>query len=256
MYYFICIYISHCFIFKLISLPHLFREIEFRLHFGCRDSTISGTDSDDNCNDSPTLIDQGVRLEVRSQVLDSSNIWFPIRYYTPSRVVPSTYLSLVVLNSSNITVRAQASIYNSTFPLLHVNSNQTLLIREYICGPLVQNFTELIQLRCAQVQLRLMQRFGRRANSDDEATWFLNDINTRFWNGENFLPVLHQNFSRIPDDDIRLGNVTSDPYGLEIGEVLLFSGITMSDTNRRSVILRMLGNGNLESCEDQGNSKL
>ena len=106
------------------------------------------------------------------------------------------------------------------------------------------------------MQLRLMQRFGKIADSNDEATWFLNDINTRFWNGKFFLPVLHQNFSRIPDDDIRLGNVTSDPYGLDIGDVLLFSGIEESGTTRRSVILRMIGNGNTESCGDQGNSKL
>ena len=106
------------------------------------------------------------------------------------------------------------------------------------------------------MQLRLMQRFGRRANSDDEATWFLDDINIRFWNGENFLPVLHQNFSRMPAYDILLGDVTSDPYGLDIGDVLLFSGIKESETTRRSVSLRMIGNGNPESCEDQGSSKL
>ena len=239
---------------NLLPFHTLFREIEFMLYFGRRNCTMSNGGYE--CNDYQILIDQGVRFEVRSRMLNSSNDWFPIRYYTPSLVVPSTYPSLVVLDSSNITVTAQAANYNSSLPLLHVNSTQMLLIWEYICGPLVQNFAELIQLRYTQVQLRLMQRFGRGANRENEATWFLDDINIRFWNGEYFFPAMHQNFSRILDNDIRLGNVTRDPYGLEIGEVLLFSGIANAEFNRRSVILRLIGNGKPESCEDQGNSKL
>ena len=189
--------------FSLTSYPAISREIEFNLNF--------------ECDQAPEYIDQGVRLEVRlqSESLNSSTIWFPIRYYTPRLEVPSEYESLVELESSMTSVRAQEDLYNTSLPLMVVSSgiSQFITIREYICGQIVQNLTEDMEL-----ELRWVQRFGRRANVTTEATWFLDDINIKIWNGESFL-VLSEDFNNdqlmlIKPYTVQLAVITMQRCGL------------------------------------------
>ena len=146
------------------------------------------------CDRSPEYMDQGVRLEVRLQLerWNSSTTWFPIRYYTETLVVPSEYESLVELDSSMTSVRAQEDLYNTSLPLMVVSTDiyKFLTIQEYICGDVVQNLTDDMQL-----ELRWVQRYGRRAKVEAEATWFLDDINIRIWNGTSFLQVLSEDFN-------------------------------------------------------------
>ena len=117
--------------------------------------------------------------------------WFPIRYYTPSLDIPSEYTSLVELEPSHNYVNAQSILYSSSFPVLLVNSYESVHIREYICEKSLQNFENL------QLNLRWMQRFGRSSSSNNDATWILDDIKISIWNGACFLQVLKEDFSGI-----------------------------------------------------------
>ena len=176
------------------TFPTIFsREIEFKLKFGCYP---------------PNTIDQGVRLEIRSNDTSSimTNNWLPIRYYTPSLVEPINYDSFVHLDSSQDSVTAQSVRYNSSLPLLFVNSSKAITIREYICGKLLQSVSEDIYL-----ELRWMQRFGRRSEIND-ATWILDDIKIRMWNGVCFIQVLNEDFSRTQE-------IISGSYTLKGAEV-------------------------------------
>ena len=147
-----------------------FREIEFKLKFGCSP---------------PTLLDQGVRLEFRTSFnnLHNSN-WSPIKYYATSTDTP-TGNNIVNLEPSGDLVMAEGSLY----PLQIINPSQPVLIREYICVSPVQTFTEGIQL-----ELRWMQFSGMEFKNKKE-DWILDDINIRIWNGICFLQVLSEDFN-------------------------------------------------------------
>ena len=130
---------------------------------------------------------------MQSAILNSSTTWFPIRCYTQSLEAPSKYESLVELDSSMTSVRALEDLYNTSLPLMAVSSgiSQFIPIREYICGQIVKRLTNDMQL-----ELRWLQRYGRRAKANREATWYLDDINIRIWNGTSFFQVLSEDFNR------------------------------------------------------------
>ena len=186
-------------LFSLICYHAISREIEFKLN--------------SDCEQRPEYIDQGVRLEIRLQSanLNSRSTWFPIRYYTPSLVVPSEYESLVEFDSSMTSVRAQGDLYNTSFPLMVVSSGiaQFLTIREYLCGQIVQNLTEDMEL-----EWRWVQRYGKAADMVTEATWFLDDINIRIWNGTSFLQVLSEDFN---NDQLILNEL----YTVQLAEITM-----------------------------------
>ena len=205
------------------------REIEFKLKFGCMP---------------PTLIDQGVRLEVRLLPTSSSttSIWFPIRYYTPSLVMPNDYRSFVDLNSSKSSVMAAALWYNSSFPLLLINTSESIHITEYFCG---HNFREYMRL-----ELRWMQRFGSSAEYN-YSTWMLDDINIRIWNGTCFLQLLSQNFSSRDSMSYNqlLGEVQAPSCGTPgSGNVLHFIGRNKGIRTRRSINIKTTLNYISRSC--------
>ena len=170
---------NYCHLHRYQEVPFLFpcSEIEFKLRFGCN---------------APTHIDQGIRLEIFDVT------WNPIRFYTPS-LVAATKPSLVTLLPNN-SVRANASSYISAIPLAQVNTTDTVTVREYACGSFVS------QIRNGEeVRLRWMQRY--RTNADDRlaATWFLDDIRVRVWNGDCFVPLFAKEFATIDSlitDDI------------------------------------------------------
>lgn len=214
-------------------------------------------------------IDQGVRLEVRliSSSSGPTTDWFPVRYYTPSLEEPDDYDSFVALDSSDKSVTAKGPGYDSSFPLIHVTSTNFVRIREYICGQLVQNFTD-----DGQVELRWMQRFGENSR-DSDATWILDDINVTFWNGTCFLQVLHEDFS---GDELTIANAydvelaeTEEPTcDVTNGKALVFrhrttrSGMSGGRTgDRTGITTRSLSvvihrNDISETCEERDYSKL
>ena len=98
--------------------------------------------------------------------------------------------------------------------------SQFIPIREYICGQIVQNLTNDMQL-----EMCWMQRFGRRALAATEATWFLDDINIWIWNGTSLLQVLSEDFNRD-----RL--VLNETYSMQLGVITMQRcglGVTPSD---------------------------
>ena len=134
-------------------------------------------------------IDQGVRLEVRTADIR----WQPIRYYTPSLTAASNIsnaMSLVHLDA-NDTVRAMAATYTSQLPLHCINSSETVTIREYLCG----RYAELLRgNNDPQMRIRWMQRFGIQAMAD-QATWALDDVKIKLWNGSCFVRLVDENFN-------------------------------------------------------------
>lgn len=206
-------------------------EIEFKLHFGC---------------DRPTYIDQGIRFEVNVED------WNSIRFYTPALTVPTN--SLVQLDATDSSVIAQARRYNSSLPLLFVNSTEPITVREYLCGRYVSLLREGTRLR-----LRWMQRY-RTNIAVDVATWFLDDINIRLWNGECFTSIFSDNFDNATDTSVRRGNEMrmrmasfSKPICEEDdGFVLYFHrrpNNSMATVSRRSLTIG-LQNITLGSCEN------
>jgi hypothetical protein len=124
--------------------------------------------------------------------------WRPVRFYTPSLTVPAGRSIVTPLHNGS--VLAEARTYNSTQPLLHINTTETVTIREYLCGryiSLIRDGTDL--------QFRWMQRYRTNA-VDNVATWYLDDIRIRVWTGECFVPVLVENFD-TPDSTMN----TADP---------------------------------------------
>ena len=142
-------------------------EIEFKLRFGCN---------------APTHIDQGIRLEIGKES------WSPIRFYSPSLVAASEPILVTLL--PNNSVRANASSYISAIPLTHVNTTDTVTVREYACG----RFISLIRSG-QEVRLRWMQRYLTNAADGSAATWFLDDIRVRVWNGDCFVPLFVRDFT-------------------------------------------------------------
>ncbi len=204
-------------------------EIEFKLKFG---------------SISPTLIDQGVRLEVRLLPTSSStnSIWFPIRYYKPSLVMPRDYRSLVDSDSSKRSVKAEQLLYISSLSLLLVNTSESILITEYFCG---QNFREYLQL-----ELCWMQKFGSSADYN-YFTWMLDDINIRIWNGMFILQVLSQDFSSRDSMVYNqvLGEVQAPSCGTpSSGNVLHFIESSNGNLTRRSMNIKFTQNYIFRPC--------
>ena len=90
----------------------------------------------------------------------------------------------------NNSVRANSSGYMSTMPLAHVETTDTITVREYACG----RFISLLR-NGQQVRLRWMQRYLTNAEDGLAATWFLDDIKIRAWNGDCFVPLFVEDFA-------------------------------------------------------------
>ena len=177
--------------------------------------------------------------------------WFPVRYYTPSLEEPE-YSSSVQVDSTGTSVVAQALAYSSSFPLLLVNSSNPVVVREYICGRYVEKYTEDVEL-----ELRWMQRF-RVPAEDNDATWMIDDIKIRIWNGTCFLDLLDEDFSTSYSDindkySLRAADVREPSCGSPgSGSALYMSNASPegSPTTRRSIIFKQNINDIPESCEE------
>ena len=166
------------------------------------------------------------------------------------------------LDSSMTSVRVLEDLYTTSLPLKVVSSgiSDFIPIREYICGDVDQNLTENMQL-----ELRWLQRFGRRANVEREATWYLDDINIRIWNGTSFLQVLSEDFNSnqlmlIEPYTVQLAVITMQQCGLGLSSdrfIEFLGGHMMSGgITRRSINILIHPNDILVSSEESSECKL
>lgn len=138
----------------------------------------------------------------------SDTTWEPIRFYTPT-LQAATLPSVVTLLENN-SVRAVASTYASSLPLVHLNTAEPVTIREYLCG----RYISLIRNQ-EPIRLRWMQRY-RTNPREGAATWFLDDIRVRIWNGDCFVPMLVEDFST---SESRISTVDGIEYRVAAGAV-------------------------------------
>lgn len=218
----------HFYVFDMLSFSC--SEIEFKLQFGC---------------DVPTHIDQGVRFEVRNR--DDTN-WDPIRFYTPS-LTPAVVGSLVTPLPNN-SVRAQFDDYASALPLVVINTTEPVTVREYLCG----RYVSLIR-DGQEINLRWFQRYQTNPGREI-ATWFLDDIKIKLWNGNCFVPVLSENFNNIDSGvdgityNTAAGGVAPNFCPISANNALYFNLQPTGGTIfRRSLIIRIGTSYEVGSCE-------
>lgn len=144
------------------------------------------------------------------------------------------------LDSSNKSVTAVALNYFSSLPLVHVNSNTSVHIHEYIYGQFGRPITKKLRL-----DLRWMQRFGRKTSLVNDSTWILDDINIRIWNGTCFFQTFNEDFSRNDNDtyDLSLASVKKPMCGSPgTGSALVLGKptevVTKKNITRRSIIVK------------------
>ena len=203
----------------------------------------------------PTHIDQGVRLEI-----ERYGVWAPVRFYTPT-LTPAPpqegEVTRVVLEEGGRSVHAEAASYSSSLPLIHLNSSEGVaegvVIREYLC----QEYVDMIR-NGTRFRLRWMQRYLTNPQAD-VATWSLDNIRIRVWNGSCFLPLLSEDFNSVditPPDGIRVapmrGGVANPPCNSSTNDsVLYFNGDFQVDLDiRRSLLITLDGYSLGNSCSN------
>ncbi len=216
-------------------MSSLCSEIEFTLRFGC---------------DVPTHIDQGVRFEI-----DPGNrTWFPIRFYTPT-LTPELNMTnpRVQLEPGGNSVLAEAASYNSSLPLVHLNDSVGVaggvVIREYLC----QDYVNLIR-NGERFRLRWMQRYLSNPRAD-VATWSLDNIRIRVWNGSCFQTLLSEDFDSpnmiLPQGIsvlVMRGSVVNPPCSTD--SVAYFNGEFDPPKDIRRSLLMTLDGYSLGSCSN------
>ena len=214
-------------------------EIEFTLRFGC---------------DKPTHIDQGVRFEISTS---AERNWAPIRFYAPS-LVPSVHedgtTPTVHLEPEGNSVEATTASYTTSLPLLNLNStamSEGVIIREYLCQQYVASF------RSGQrIQLRWLQRYLTNPQAD-VATWSLDNIRIRLWDGKCFLPLLSEDFSSATPslpESVRYiflkGSIQSPPCLSNQNNSVLYFNEGFSNGQIRRSLMIILNGHDLTSCEN------
>ena len=127
------------------------RKLSFDLHL----NSVTG-----GC-DSPSYLDQGVRLEVRRP----GNTWEPIRFYTPTN--ETTEISLVTLLPGGSHVEDEN---NSVFPVNIYNGSETYSVSEYLCGEVYYR---------PGTQYRWLQRYSGPSLNGME-TWSLGNVSIMY----------------------------------------------------------------------------
>ena len=201
-------------------------------------------------------LDQGIRFEVGMKI-NLKRVWLPIRFYA-NNLQEFSIISTVHL-LSNKSIHVMAETYNTTLSLLLINSTETVTIREYLCNHDILNN---IRNNASDIRLRWVQRSGFQVGRNN-ATWYLDDINVRRWNGKCFVRVLSEDFSvprSPPRIQVEAGNITNRPSCGEINEddesnsVLYFNlvnerPLTYIIRSIRVAVPRDFS----ESCEDPAN---
>ena len=126
-----------------------------KLSFNLRLNSVAG-----GC-DSPSYLDQGVRLEVRRP----GGVWKPVRFYTSTKNISSDSLVTVVSDTHVLDEN------NSQFPLYENQSSQPFTITEYLCGN---------EYYTPDTEYRWLQHFNGTTLQDKE-TWSLSDVSIKYF---------------------------------------------------------------------------
>lgn len=182
--------------------------------------------------------------------------WEPLRFLTPSTTLPNN--SLVRLLPNN-TVEADAKLYTSSLPLVHLNSTtEPVMVREYLCGRYVSRI-----LNGQPIRFRWLQRYRTNPGAGI-ATWYLDDIRIRLWKGGCLRRILTEDFnagslqSRIPGIrfGINSGRISQSPSCNEpqvsgdSGSVLYFKDQPFGEVIFRRSLVIVLSTQNVGSCDD------
>ena len=164
----------------------------------------------------------------------------------------------------NNSIEAVAGTYTSFLPLLHLNASRRVVLREYLCGRFMRALRDQQKFR-----LRWMQRYTTNPGVDI-ATWFLDEVRVRVWNGSCFESVLNESFSSNSSLEGRGGGVGYNIVGhstrvvaanscdggdeAEGGTALYFNRIrdSTSSISRRSLVIKLENQTLGSSCEEQG----
>ena len=141
----LCIYMLLMFHFLHHSIFTRYRKLSFNLRL-----------------DTPSYLDQGVRLEVQRPC----GVWEPVRFYTSTANV--SYSSLITLNGTHVVDQK-----NSWFPLYENQSSQPFTITEYLCGN---------KYYTPGTEYRWLQIFNDSGMQDME-TWSLSDVSIVYFEG-------------------------------------------------------------------------
>ncbi len=163
----------------------------------------------------PTHIDQGVRFEIDP----ADTNWAPIRFYSPT-LTPAPPQDMtgptVQLEPGGNSVFAKVNRYNSSLPLIYLNDSVGVtggvVIREYLC----QDYVDLIK-NGSGVRLRWLQRYMTNPQAN-VATWSLDNIRIRVWDGNCFLPLLNEDFNSPDINNMSMlvmrGSVVNPPCSM------------------------------------------
>ncbi len=148
---------------------------------------------------------------------------------------------------------AEVRSYNSSFPLVHLNASVgvagCVVIREYLC----QSYVNLIR-NGQNFRLRWMQRYLTNPRAD-VATWSLDNIRIRVWDGNCFLTLLSEDFDS-PDLTmtngvtmlVMRGSVVNPPCSTD--SVAYFNGGFEPGRDIRRSLVMTLNSYSLGSCSN------
>lgn len=148
-----------------------------------------------------------------------------------------------------MSAEADSVRYTSSLPLYFLNSTEPVIIRENLCG----EYSAAIR-NGNRVTLRWMQRY----TSSPNATWYLDDIKIRVWDGACFRVLLRQDFEGLSSE----GELSTNVYRNAQGSIaqrdcgngasseLYFHGFDSADIQRRSLVVVIPSHINESACED------
>ena len=123
--------------------------------------------------DTPSYLDQGVRLEVRR----AGGRWEPIRFYAASKKTSAS--SLVTLTAGGDRVEVTVGSLTTEFPLYVDQSYQPLSVTEYLCGS---------EYYDSSVEFRWSQHYTGDILKGDNS-WSLHNVSISHWTGDELCRV-------------------------------------------------------------------
>ena len=173
--------------------------------------------------DSPSYLDEGVRLEVRRP----GQNWQPIRFYTATEESRTNSLVNVVSGGAHVTDEN-----NALFPVLQTQSNGPFTVSEYLCGA---------EYNTPGTEYRWLQRYNSSAVEGKE-TWALGDVSITYQeHGIRCSAHLtkydfrNENGSRLDNSSWTPPTCEQDPP--QPGTVYLNGGSESDEFAQRSVLL-------------------
>ena len=173
--------------------------------------------------DSPSYLDQGVRLEVRRP----RHNWEPVRFYTATLESRNNSLIRVLSGGTHV-----ADENNLHFPLLVIQGTGPLTVSEYLCG--TEYYT-------AGTEYRWLQQYNNSA-TDGEDTWSLGEVSVTYNEGGRHCSALLTKYHFRNGNGSSLDNFSWTPPACEQDiiqpDTLYFTRLLEVDgLSQRSVLL-------------------